>query len=775
MACLGRAHRRGHGGAAGACGRASWHNQAQDDKTMPDTPNALQLQNWAQVFKDLADKLDRAATVERKPEHLATHASRLAAQAMRTLLAVADAGALQIPFRDPSAAVVEVKNAAGERLPLTGRPLPLDTNDESHLLLAWKLFACPWLRHKRPDAFPPDAGVRDFPPVKVDAQGRILGPDGQPIRRVFVTQDGTEVPVPENMTGEELAAEMLTGRYRAIATTEAVRVFRGQPLESFDGDDQLSFLRATADDWSAACAALARLLEDEVQRRHMQDRLGTQPALAARASDRGADETQDQAKSDTGVPRPPGDRGAVSADTATAARSAPTAANVGGSVDFGILTVREDEYTAVLDHFPDRQTVRGQGFYEVARVPAADGREVTVAISRCIEPGHGAAHEAARALIDDLDPAWILLVGIAGGLPDDGYSLGDVLLASRIYDLSVSAEIEDNDEHRREWSPTGGPVHPEVEAVLAAIPGWKKKLGKWNTQGAVRMKKPSCDVPPDVSSDRYYGPPEYRAKVRASLSRHFPSGKRPRPPCYAALPVASGNILTKDASLAAEWKALARTVGFVEMEAGGVYRAARRHQREYPVLVIRGLSDIVGFKRSAEWTEYACRSGAAFTAAFVRLGVVQPPGQGPTGPSVVFRGFVREHFNFGPLSKMRFQVTGGDPGECRCGLSAEGYTTFAKWDECANPVRHDRPEGFDAALVPATQRQRLYPGHTYSVPILIQDKGECLVFDGWWFGRATGYYRGRPLSPDSVVSVTLQGGGLSWHRDFTVREIVAAE
>jgi hypothetical protein len=48
-----------------------------------------------------------------------------------------------------------------------------------------------------------------------------------------------------------------------------------------------------------------------------------------------------------------------------------------------------------------------------------------------------------RALIDDLDPRWILLVGIAGGFADDNYSPGDVLLASRIYHLSVSAVLLD--------------------------------------------------------------------------------------------------------------------------------------------------------------------------------------------------------------------------------------------------------------------------------------------------------------------------------------------
>lgn len=298
--------------------------------------------------------------------------------------------------------------------------------------------------------------------------------------------------------------------------------------------------------------------------------------------------------------------------------------DVRGAIDFGILTVRADEYKALLDHFPDRQTVKGRAYYEYSQVDIAGGDRVGVAVARCLEQGQGPAGDAARDLIEDLDPGWILLVGIAGGVPDDDYSLGDVLLANRVYDFSVHAVIEDQQgAHSREWSLAGGPVHSEVASVLAAIPGWQDKLNGWNNSKAIGMKKPGCEVPPDLSSGGYYGPTEYRKKVQDSLRRHFPLGKTPRRPCYAVIPVGTGNALVKDQSLLAEWKHSARALGFVEMEAGGVYRAARRQEREYPVLVVRGLSDIVGFKRAPAWTEYACRSAAAFTAFFVRCGAVE--------------------------------------------------------------------------------------------------------------------------------------------------------
>src|SRR5579872_5474490 len=129
-------------------------------------------------------------------------------------------------------------------------------------------------------------------------------------------------------------------------------------------------------------------------------------------------------------------------------------------IDFGILTVRTDEFESVLKHFPGRETAEGKGsYYEFSRERTREGNQVSVAVTRCSEQGLMPAHEATRELIDDLDPAWILLVGIAGGVPSDDYCLGDVILANRIYDFSVSAEIQERENHDREWNATGGPVH----------------------------------------------------------------------------------------------------------------------------------------------------------------------------------------------------------------------------------------------------------------------------------------------------------------------------
>jgi nucleoside phosphorylase len=64
-----------------------------------------------------------------------------------------------------------------------------------------------------------------------------------------------------------------------------------------------------------------------------------------------------------------------------------------------------------------------------------------------------------------------------------------------------------------------------------------------------------------------------------------------------------------------------RQVVAVEMESAGIYKAT--HGR-VPFLAIRGISDVVGFKRDPDWTAYACETAAAFAQAFLRTQPIKP-------------------------------------------------------------------------------------------------------------------------------------------------------
>ena len=147
-------------------------------------------------------------------------------------------------------------------------------------------------------------------------------------------------------------------------------------------------------------------------------------------------------------------------------------------IDIGIVTIREDEFRALLQAFADDPGIhRGRHReYALRTADAGNGARYRIAILRQIEQGNGEAQEAARDLIDDLQPTLLLVVGIAGGLPSDDVSLGDVVLATRILDFSLEAR-------KFQESPTynvgGGPIAKSIAAGVANLNARESELGDW--------------------------------------------------------------------------------------------------------------------------------------------------------------------------------------------------------------------------------------------------------------------------------------------------------
>src|SRR6266566_10163367 len=111
-----------------------------------------------------------------------------------------------------------------------------------------------------------------------------------------------------------------------------------------------------------------------------------------------------------------------------------------------------------------------------------------------------------------------------------------------------------------------------------------------------------------------------------SVKLHFGAEpNRTRLPDFKAGSIASSNHLIRNPLILNQWREIARTILAVEMEAAGVYEAAQGIDRQYPVMAIRGISDIVGLKRDSRWTEYACQTAAAFMYAFIMTDPLEPP------------------------------------------------------------------------------------------------------------------------------------------------------
>jgi hypothetical protein len=130
------------------------------------------------------------------------------------------------------------------------------------------------------------------------------------------------------------------------------------------------------------------------------------------------------------------------------------ASDIKGKVDFGIITIREDEFQAVLKWFPQYGVAKGERSYSLSNLKTNSFDSNLIAITRCNEQGTGEAQNLARDLIFDLQPKCIVLVGIAGAIPSDDFTLGDVVIATRLHDFSVKAATQTSDDT---YSVTDGP------------------------------------------------------------------------------------------------------------------------------------------------------------------------------------------------------------------------------------------------------------------------------------------------------------------------------
>lgn len=99
-------------------------------------------------------------------------------------------------------------------------------------------------------------------------------------------------------------------------------------------------------------------------------------------------------------------------------------AELKNKVDFGIITIREDEFEAVLQRLPLEELVTGRQRYAMSRLKTVSDDEYVIASVRCLEPGTGQAQEVARTMIDELNPQWIATTLIYSAIPCLGFSLG---------------------------------------------------------------------------------------------------------------------------------------------------------------------------------------------------------------------------------------------------------------------------------------------------------------------------------------------------------------
>ncbi|HLG61998.1 MAG TPA: TIR domain-containing protein [Ktedonosporobacter sp.] len=301
-------------------------------------------------------------------------------------------------------------------------------------------------------------------------------------------------------------------------------------------------------------------------------------------------------------------------------------------VDCAIITILPEEFRAVQDRFASKlyKHPTSQHTYGISRVQTKDGQTCVVALARTSGQGNDVSQHLATRMIDDLDPQILLVVGIGGGVPDNDFTLGDVIVSSHIHNFDLSAVKGE----QTTFNVTGG-VHPHVSEITANLYFYHEQMADWNSEASIKVVRPTLllaekDIERFLDKDVDEA---WREKVKEVVLWHFGEEQRgQRAPKFLTGPIASSNSLIRSDAILAHWLGTARSIRAVEMEAAGVHQAAQRMRQQYPVMAIRGISDIVGFKRHDDWKQYACHTAAAFAHAFIAAGIIEPREQTPPPP-----------------------------------------------------------------------------------------------------------------------------------------------
>ena len=275
--------------------------------------------------------------------------------------------------------------------------------------------------------------------------------------------------------------------------------------------------------------------------------------------------------------------------------------------DYCILTMRPDELTAITDRLEACETFTGMSgrHYEISDITTMSGQR-RVAVTRC-EQGNPASGRASREIVEDLNPTFVFLCGIAGGIPSTDFGLGDVILGEQILDFTVSSA---NPDGSTTFSTLSGRSENSVDRLLEILPAYS--LSDWNSSLALKMERPAVfGDPVDFNSEQIKA--KWLPEVEKALGAMKP---RTLPVCKFGL-IGSSNTLVKDPEHVDGLLAANRKLCAVEMEAAGMMHALS--EKHVPFLVVRGLSDVVGVKRlDSVWTPYACATAASYLLALLK-------------------------------------------------------------------------------------------------------------------------------------------------------------
>ncbi|WP_281774734.1 hypothetical protein [Methanobacterium formicicum] len=239
----------------------------------------------------------------------------------------------------------------------------------------------------------------------------------------------------------------------------------------------------------------------------------------------------------------------------------------------GVVVALDIELDAVLNQFSHRKFKQDSRTYYVGHIDSKI-ESYNIAVTRSSHPGNTPSAIVTKDLINDLNPKYIILIGIAAGYGDDGLKLGDVVVSDAIFDYDYTKEFDDKSLIRPR---TYNSDHYLMECV---------KNFEWDCEIEV-----DC---PDGSSS----------------------------PNVIVGHIATGNKVIASKYYKEKIKSIHDKIIAIEMESGGVADAAKQLKNPIGILVIKGISDLGDEDKDDDWHEYSANAAAQFFADILRSGSI---------------------------------------------------------------------------------------------------------------------------------------------------------
>jgi len=242
-------------------------------------------------------------------------------------------------------------------------------------------------------------------------------------------------------------------------------------------------------------------------------------------------------------------------------------------VDFGVITALPVERDAVLSYLDsyDERKINGRTYYlgEIYYGSHSYG----IALVKTVNMGNVQSALATNDLINTFNPNFIVMVGIAGGIPRDGLDYGDVVFADQVIEYEYLKLIP-------------GSFEPRTTSHLIDH-SFVDSAQNFNWEANIDVTCPSGET--DKKSKLFVGP------------------------------IASGNKVITDNKLIKDILSYNSKTIAVEMEGEGVCTAAHQSSPPKKAIVIRGISDMADTdKDKIDWQHYSAFAAARFFVDFLK-------------------------------------------------------------------------------------------------------------------------------------------------------------